>query len=140
MEDKKELFCQMTEKLTRSRKVDYVLSDSWYSSKDNMTFVFEQCETHFIMALKGNRLAVRSEKEAKAGNFRPLQELKLGKRAVKLYLKGLDFPVLVVMKVFKNEIRVAVRCTWHVATMNRAMKTSSICTKDGGRLRSITNP
>ena len=99
---KNELFCQMAGRLTRSKEVDYVLSDSWYSSKENMQFVFEQCETNFIMALKSNRLVTRSEKEAAKSNFRPLEELRLGKRAVKLYLKGLDFPVLVVKKVFKN--------------------------------------
>lgn len=99
---KNALFQQIVEKLTRSKEVDYVLADSWYSSKDNMKYVFQQCETHFIMALKSNRLAARSEKEVKAGNFRPIEKLKLGKRAVKLYLKGLDFPVLVVKKVFKN--------------------------------------
>jgi DDE superfamily endonuclease len=99
---KNELFQQMVRRLTQSRQVDYVLSDSWYSSKDNMTYVFEGCETHFVMALKSNRLATRSEKEAKKGNFKPLEKLKLGKRAVKLYLKGLDFPVVVVKKTFKH--------------------------------------
>jgi hypothetical protein len=100
---KNELFQHMAERLTRSRQVDYMLSDSWYSSKDNMRYVFEQCETHFIMALKSNRTCAHSDKDLKATNFKPLEELKLGKRAVKLYLKGLDFPVLVVKKVFKNE-------------------------------------
>jgi hypothetical protein len=99
---KNELFQQMVERLTQSRRADYVLSDSWYSSKDNMQYVYEQCETHFVMALKSNRLATRSEKDAKAGHFKPVEKLKLGKRAVKLYFKGLDFPVLVVKKTFKH--------------------------------------
>lgn len=99
---KNALFCEMVERLTRSRKVDYVLSDSWYSSKDNMKHVFEECETHFILALKSNRLVARGEKDAHKGNFISLEELRLGKRAVKLYLNGLDFPVVVVKKVFKN--------------------------------------
>ena len=55
------------------------------------------------MALKSNRLAARSEKDAEKGLYKPLQNLKLGKCAVKLYLNELDFPVLVVKKVFKNE-------------------------------------
>lgn len=99
---KNELFQQMVKRLTRSKEVDYVLSDSWYSSKDNMQYVYQECQTHFVMALKSNRLVARSEKEAKKGNFIPLEKLRLGKRAVKLYLKGLDFPVLVVKKTFKN--------------------------------------
>jgi hypothetical protein len=99
---KNELFQQMVKRLTQSRRVDYVLSDSWYSSKDNMKHVWQECETHFIMALKSNRLATRSEKDAKEGSFKPLEKLKPGKRAVKLYLKGLDFPVVVVKKTFKH--------------------------------------
>src|SRR4051794_38894161 len=60
------------------------------------------CETDFIMAVRCNRAVARSQKEAQNGNFKPLQELKLGKGAVKLYLKGVDFPVLVVKQVYKN--------------------------------------
>ncbi len=99
---KNELFQQMVERLTQSRQVDYVLSDSWYSSKENMKHVFQECETYFVMALKSNRLAACSEKQAAKGDFKPVEKLKLGKRAVKLYLKGLDFPVLVVKKTFKH--------------------------------------
>src|SRR4051794_996869 len=67
-----------------------------------MQFVFEQCGTDFIMAIKSNRLVARSEKDMKTSNFEPVEKRKLGKRAVKLYLKGLDFPVLVVKKTFKH--------------------------------------
>ncbi|NTS43958.1 transposase [Flavisolibacter sp. BT320] len=96
------IFQQMVKRLTQSRRMDYVLSDSWYSSKDNMDYVYKVCETDFVMALKSNRLAARSEKEAMQGAFKPLEKRKLGKRAAKLYLKGLDFPVLVVKKTFKH--------------------------------------
>lgn len=100
---KNEIFRQMAERLTRSRQIDYLLCDSWYASKENMEFVFQKCDTHFIMALKSNRLAVCSLKDAQRGLYKPLQDMRLGKCAVKCYLKGLDFPVLVVKKVFKNE-------------------------------------
>lgn len=130
---KNELFCEMAGRLTRSRAVDYILADSWYSSKDNMKYVVEECETHFIMALKSNRLTARSEKDAAKGNFKSLEEQKLGKRAVKLYLKGLDFPVLVEKRSSKTEIKVAVRCTWPAVTLSWTMKPSSVFTKDGGR-------
>jgi hypothetical protein len=99
---KNEIFQQMVGRLTQSQQVGYVLSDSWYSSKDNMQYVFADCETDFIMAVKSNRLVARSEKDARSGNFKSLEKLKPGKRAVKLYLKGLGFPVLVVKKTFKN--------------------------------------
>jgi Transposase DDE domain len=99
---KNELFREMAARLTRSKQIDYVLADSWYASKENMTFIKEDGGTHFVMALKANRLAGRNPKEAKKGLYKPLQELRLGKCAVKLYLKGVDFPLLVVKKVFKN--------------------------------------
>ena len=100
---KNEIFREMVGRLTRSKQIDYVLADSWYCSKENMEFVTLVCKTHFVMALKSNRLASRSEKDADKGLYKPLQDLRLGKCAVKLYFKELDFPVLVVKKVFKNE-------------------------------------
>lgn len=100
---KNEIFRDIVGKLTRSRQIDYVLADSWYSSKENMQFVTNDCKTHFVMAVKSNRLAARSEKDAAKGLYKPLQSLKLGKCAVNLYFKELGFPVLVVKKVFKNE-------------------------------------
>lgn len=101
-ETKNSIFRRMVGRLTRSKQIDYVLADSWYSSKENMQFIVDDCETHFIMALKSNRVVARSEHDAKKGIYKPLEVLRLGKCAVKVYLKGLDFPVLVVKKVFKN--------------------------------------
>ncbi len=103
IKNKNELFREMAFRLTRNRQVDYVLSDSWYSGAENMCFLVQECEVYFVLALKCNRTAARNEKDAKKGNFKPLEEMRLGKGAVKLYLKGLDFPVLVIKKVFKNE-------------------------------------
>lgn len=102
VKSRNEIFRQMVERLCRSKKVDYVLADNWYASKENMIFVRKQCDTHFIMALKTNRSAARSKKDAQNGRFVPLPDLMLGKCAVKLYLRGLDFPVRVVKQVFKH--------------------------------------
>lgn len=104
IEGKNEMFRRMVRRLTQNKDlVDYVLSDSWYASKENMECVYKECRTHFVMALKSNRGTARSEKDAQKGQFKPLEELRLGKCAVKVYLKELDFAVLVVKKVFKNE-------------------------------------
>jgi len=92
----------LVQQLTRSKQLDYVLADSWYSSKKNMNYIVEECETKFIMSVRCNRAVTRNEKDAQNGKFRPLRELKLGKGAVKLYLKGVHFPVLVVKQVYKN--------------------------------------
>lgn len=104
VEGKNKIFRRMLRRLSHNNGIaDYVLSDSWYASKENMHCVYEECGLHFIMAVKSNRLASRSAKGAQSGAFKPLEELKLGKCAVKVYLKDLDFPVLLVKKVFKNE-------------------------------------
>ncbi len=92
----------MVQRLTRSKQVDYVLADSWYSSKKNMNYIVEECKTHFIMSIRCKREVTRNEKDAKNGKFRPLKELKLGKGAVKLYVKRVHFPVLVVKQIYKN--------------------------------------
>jgi hypothetical protein len=102
VQNKNEWMRSMVQRLTRSKQISYVLCDSWYSSKKNMNYLVEKCETHFIMSVRCNRAAARNQKDAQGGNFRPLQELKLGKGAVKLYLKGVHFPVLIVKRVCKN--------------------------------------
>lgn len=104
IESKNEVFRSMVRRLClNSRVADYVLSDSWYASKENMQCVHGECGVHFVMALKSNRLTQRLTKGEQSGAFKPLEELKLGKCAVKVYLKDVDFPVLLVKKVFKNE-------------------------------------
>ena len=103
IENKNEILRAMVGRLTRSKQVDYVLCDSWYSGKDNLNYIKQACETDFIIALKSNRGVARSKKDAQSGNFKPLQQLKPGKGAVKLYIKGVNFPVVVVKQVFKNE-------------------------------------
>lgn len=102
IETKNAIFRRMVQRLTYSKAIDYVLADSWYSSKENMEFIVQDCKTNFVLAVKSNRLVGCSESDAKKGIYKPLEELRLGKCAVKVYLKGLDFPVLVVKKVFKN--------------------------------------
>jgi hypothetical protein len=103
VENKNELLRSMVERLTRSKGVDYILCDSWYSGKENMNYIKEECETDFIIALKSNRGVARSKKDAQRGNFKPLHQLKLGKGTVKLYIKAVNFPVAVVKQHFKNE-------------------------------------
>jgi len=54
VENKNEILRAMIARLTRSRQVNYVLCDSWYSGKENRNYIKEECETHFIIALKSN--------------------------------------------------------------------------------------
>lgn len=102
VQTKNDIFREMVGRLSCNGRINYVLADSWYSSKENMEFITGKCKTHFVMALKSNRLAARSQRDAEKGLYKPLQDLRLGKCAVNVYLNELDFPVLVVKKVFKN--------------------------------------
>ena len=99
---KNAVFRRMVQRLTYSKQVAYVLADSWYGSKENMEWIKMNCKTDFVLAVKSSRLVARSAKDAKAGRYKPLEALRLGKCAVKLYFKELDFPVVVVKTVFKN--------------------------------------
>ena len=36
-------------------KYRYVLADSWFSAKDNLTFIRKTLQKHFVVALKSNR-------------------------------------------------------------------------------------
>ena len=103
-QNKNELFRALVERAAQSptRAVEYVLSDIWYGSAENMDFIKEDMGLDFVMAVKGNRMVALSKKDADSGNWLPLQKLKLGKRAQRCYLKGLEFPVLVAREVFKN--------------------------------------
>ncbi len=102
VESKNSVFRRMVKRLTYSKQIDDVSANSWYSAKENMAFIVQECETEFVLALKSNRLVASSEIDAKKGMYKSLEALRLDKCAVKVYLKGLDFPVPVVKKVFKN--------------------------------------
>ena len=82
----------------------YVLSDSWFSSKENMTFIRQDLKKHFMMALKSNRTIAVSEEEKKLGNFARIDSLSwLEQKPVRGWLKGLNFPVLIHRQVFTNK-------------------------------------
>ena len=56
-------------------KYKYVLTDSWFGSKENMEFIRLDCNKHFIIALKSNRTVALSEEDKKQGNFTRIDEL-----------------------------------------------------------------
>lgn len=85
-------------------KYKYVLTDSWFSSKENMTFIRHDLDKHFIMAIKSNRTLAVSEKDKKQGRFTRIDSLNWSEhKPIKGWLKGLDFPVLLHRQVFKNK-------------------------------------
>ena len=82
----------------------YVLADSWFSAKENLHFIRHGLGKHFVIALKSNRTVALSHEAKRQGAFSRLDALNLPERqAVRGYLSGLDFAVLVVRQVFTNK-------------------------------------
>lgn len=85
-------------------KFKYVLADIWFSSNDNMEHIKINKKRDFIFGIKGNRTVALSLTDKLNGKFQSLSSLPLDNDATALvYIKGLDFPILVSKKIFINE-------------------------------------
>ena len=85
-------------------KFKYTLADIWFSSKDNMIFIKKKLKKDFIFALKGNRIVALSKEDKFKGNFQSIDSLDLQEGTTcRVFLKGLDFEVLLTKQVFKNK-------------------------------------
>lgn len=124
-------------------KFKYVLWDSWYSAKDNMVLVKQKLKKEFVGALKGNRLVALSEPDKRAGQFVAASDVELKPGQCRLvYLKGMDFPVLLAKQIFINkdgstgtlylissdtsltwfEITTIYQIRWNVETFHKSLK------------------
>lgn len=82
----------------------YVVWDSWFSSKENLDFVHYELKKYFVAAIKNNRLVALNEKDQIAGQFQQVKQLPIQKdRAITVWLKGIDFPMRLLKRVFKNK-------------------------------------
>jgi hypothetical protein len=101
---KNEMFRNMVSQSIKNKvKYNYVLADSWYSSKENMEHVLSK-EKHFIFALKSNRTIAITKEEKHQGKFKKLSEVELEENtAIRAYVKGLSVPVMIVKQIFKNK-------------------------------------
>ncbi len=99
---KNEMFREMVQECSNRFRFDYVLADSWYSSAENMQMVKGTLRTDFIMALKSNRLVALSKAAKEANDYVGIESLQLGQQTVEVWLKGLDFPLLLTRQVFKD--------------------------------------
>lgn len=85
-------------------KFKYVVWDSWFSSKENLDFIHRQLRKLFVVALKSNRTVALSKEEKRQGKFKKIEELDLQpNQTYNVWLKGLDFEVVLVKQVFKNK-------------------------------------
>ena len=81
----------------------YVLADSWFASNDNMRFIAKS-KKFFIFDIKENRLAATNETARNKDQWQNINNLDITEdMPVKVWLKDLDFPVLLVQQVFKNK-------------------------------------
>ena len=82
----------------------YVLADSWFSSNENMMYIRHECDRHFIMAGKSNRKVSLSEEDKKQGRSQRIDSVNFTEeKPIKVWLSGVDFPVLIDRQVFTNK-------------------------------------
>jgi hypothetical protein len=101
---KNEMFREMVAQCVRNGiKFQYILCDSWFSSAENMEHIVKECGRHFIMEIKDNRLVALNEAEKHAGRFVNIKSVAVEGVPLKVYVKQLNFPLLITKQVFKNE-------------------------------------
>lgn len=101
---KNELLCDMfRQSLRKCIKFKYVLADSWFSSTENMLLIHKK-KKFFIFDMKQNRQAVLSQTDRNQGNWKAINTLDIADNTpVKVWLKGLEIPVLLIKQVFRNK-------------------------------------
>jgi hypothetical protein len=72
----------------------YVISDSWFSSEDNMIDIKLKHQKDLVLPVKSNRTLALSEKDKHKGAFISIKSLRLEAGSTRdVYLRGLDFPM-----------------------------------------------
>jgi len=102
---KNELMRDMLKTCQRNQLVyKYVLTDNWFASKENMNFIKLNMKKDFIMALKTNRRVALSLEDKYRGRFVRIDSLEPEPNTVQsVYIKGVDFPLVLTRQVFKNK-------------------------------------
>ena len=87
----------------RNVKFDYVLFDSWFSAKENLEMIHFSKKL-FIGGVKSNRTIALSFQDKVKGKFIQINQLSLlDSTYIEVYLKGIEFPMKLMKKIFKNE-------------------------------------
>ena len=100
---KNEQFREMIARCAYNFRFDYVVADSWYSSAENMQMIKQAVKSNFVIALKSNRLVALSPADKKSDKYVNIDSLQPEQQTVEVWFKELDFPLLLVKQVFKNE-------------------------------------
>ena len=101
---KNELMLQMIAKaIANGLLFKYIIADSWFAAVANMRFI-KQKKKIFIFDMQSNRLAVLRRAERKAGNWTRIDQLPIpNNKPVQVWLKDLEFPVLLIKQHFTNK-------------------------------------
>jgi DDE superfamily endonuclease len=84
-------------------KFKYILADSWFASAANMRLINKK-KKFFIFDMKANRMVALSEKNRDAGHWTRIDKIDIPDNTpVKVWLKDLEFPVLLTKQVFTNK-------------------------------------
>ena len=83
---------------------EFIVWDSWFSSKENLNMVHHELKKTFVVALKSNRKVALSLQDKQDGKYQRVDSLDLQPNLVyTVYLPGMDFPVQLVKRFFTNK-------------------------------------
>jgi hypothetical protein len=101
---KNEYYREMLSKCKQNRIIfRYVINDVWYSSAENMKFVKQEIQKDFVMPIKSNRKIALSKTDKLNGKYQVVSNLDVRTNTtMKVYIEGIDFPVLLIKQIFKN--------------------------------------
>ena len=86
-----------------SVKFKYVLADSWFGAKDNFEFLHKM-KKFFIIGIKSNRTVALTKSDKIGGKFKKISQIDIKQgQVLQVYLKGIEFPLKLIKKVFTNE-------------------------------------
>jgi len=102
---KNEIFRHLVARCARNMPFQYVLADVWYASKENMIFIHKKLTKRFVMPIKANRKVALSRADKRSGTYVTVESLfpTRAKCRLRIYVQGIDFPLTLVRRVFKNE-------------------------------------
>ena len=90
--------------VTNQIPFQYVLNDIWFASAENMMFVKHALHKDFVMPLKANRKVALSGEDKQHGRYVRVDSLALEPEVPRrVYLEGVDFPVMLLKQVFVNK-------------------------------------
>lgn len=85
-------------------KFAYVLSDSWFSSAENMNTIKGELKKDFIMAIKSNRQVALSPEDKANGKYQDVEAIQIEPHENRIvYMAKVPFALSLVKQVFKNE-------------------------------------